>query len=165
VRNLRREADARGVSPERIVFAPFVTAAEHHLARLRSADLFLDTFPYNAHSTAMDALWAGLPVLTVRGESFASRVAASLLNAAGLPELIVESLDAYESLALALAHDPATLATLKEKLQESRDSCALFDTARFTRNLETALGMMWEGTQEGKPPASFSVDDSARAFP
>jgi len=147
------------------VFASFVAAAEDHLARLRSADLFLDTLPYNAHSTAMDALWAGLPVLTMKGESFASRVAASLLNAAGLPELIVESFDAYESLALALARDPATLAALKEKLRQGRDSRALFDTARFTHNLERALGMMWERTQEGKPPAAFSVDDSARTFP
>ncbi|HMI97150.1 MAG TPA: tetratricopeptide repeat protein [Micropepsaceae bacterium] len=165
VRNLQREADARGVSPDRIVFAPHVPAAEDHLARLRAADLFLDTLPYNAHSTAMDALWAGLPILTVKGESFASRVAASLLIAAGLPELIVDSLDAYESRAIDLARDPSTLAALTEKLRASRDSCALFDTARFTRNLEAALGMMWERTQRGELPASFSVEDPARAFP
>ena len=165
VRNLQREADARGVSPERIVFAPHMPAAEAHLARLRAADLFLDTIPYNAHSTAMDALWAGLPVLTVKGESFASRVAASLLTAAGLPELIVESLDAYESLALELARDPAALAALRAKLNNRRDDCALFDTARFTRNLEAALGTMWERTQRGEAPASLSVDDPTRAFP
>jgi protein O-GlcNAc transferase len=132
---------------------------------LRSADLFLDTLPYNAHSTAMDALWAGLPVLTAKGKSFASRVAASLLFAAGLPDLVVDSLDAYETLALDLARNPAALATLKERLREGRDSCALFDTARFTRNLEAALGRMWERTQKSEPPASFSVDDPARAFP
>jgi predicted O-linked N-acetylglucosamine transferase (SPINDLY family) len=165
VRNLQREAEARGVSPERIVFAPHLPAAEDHLARLRAADLFLDTLPYNAHSTAMDALWAGLPILTVKGESFASRVAASLLIAAGLPDLIVDSLDAYESLALDLARNPAALAAVRERLRRGRDSCALFDTARFTRNLEAALGMMWERTQKGEPPASFSVDDPARAFP
>ena len=165
VRNLQREADARGVSPERIVFAPHLPANEDHLARLRSADLFLDTLPYNAHSTAMDALWAGLPVLTVKGDSFASRVAASLLNAAGMPDLIVESIDAYESLALDLARNPAALAMVKEGLRKGRDSCALFDTARFTRNLEAALGLMWERTQKGEPPVSFSVDDPARPFP
>ncbi|MEA2823677.1 MAG: hypothetical protein QOF03_159 [Alphaproteobacteria bacterium] len=165
MRNLQREADARGVSPERIVFAPHLPANEDHLARLRSADLFLDTFPYNAHSTALDALWAGLPVLTIKGESFASRVAASLLSAAGLPDLIVDSLDAYESLALDLARNPAALAALKEKLRQGRDSCALFDTARFTRNLEVVLGMMWERAQKGKPPIPLSHDDSARAFP
>jgi protein O-GlcNAc transferase len=165
MRNLQREADTRGVSPERIVFAPHLPSAEDHLARLRSADLFLDTLPYNAHSTAMDALWASLPVLTVKGESFASRVAASLLFATGLPDLVVDSLDAYETLALDLARNPAALAALKERLRQDRDSCALFDTARFTRNLEAALGMMCERTQKGEPPASFSVDDPARAFP
>jgi predicted O-linked N-acetylglucosamine transferase (SPINDLY family) len=165
MRNLQREAEARGVSPERIVFAPHLPAAEDHLARLRAADLFLDTLPYNAHSTAMDALWAGLPILTVKGQSFASRVAASLLTAAGLPELIAESLDAYEALALDLARNPTSLAALREKLRDRRDNCALFDTARFTRNLEAALGMMWERTQRGEPPATFSVGDSTRAFP
>ena len=165
VRNLQREADARGVSPERIVFAPYLPANEDHLARLRSADLFLDTLPYNAHSTAMDALWAGLPVLTVKGDSFASRVAASLLNAAGMPDLIVDSIEAYESLALDLARNPAALAMVKERLRKGRDSCALFDTARFTRNLEAALGLMWERAQKGAPPTSFSVDDPARPFP
>jgi predicted O-linked N-acetylglucosamine transferase (SPINDLY family) len=165
VRNLQREAHARGVLSERIVFAPHVPAGEDHLARLGSADLFLDTLPYNAHSTAMDALWAGLPILTVKGESFASRVAASLLTAAGLPELIVDSLDAYETLALDLARDRAALAALKEKLRHGRDSCALFDTARFTRNLEAALGMMWERTQKGELPAAFLIEDPARAVP
>jgi predicted O-linked N-acetylglucosamine transferase (SPINDLY family) len=165
MRNLQREADARGVSPGRIVFAPHVPAAEDHLARLGSADLFLDTYPYNAHSTAMDALWAGLPVLTMKGGSFASRVAASLLNAAGLPDLIVDSLDAYESLARDLARSPAALAALKERLRQGRDSCALFDTARFTRNLEAGFGMMWERTQKGEPPISFSLDEPARAAP
>jgi predicted O-linked N-acetylglucosamine transferase (SPINDLY family) len=101
----------------------------------------------------------------MKGESFASRVAASLLSAAGLPDLIVDSLDAYESLALDLARNPAALAALKEKLRQGRDSCALFDTARFTRNLEAVLGMMWERAQKGKPPISLSRDDLARALP
>jgi predicted O-linked N-acetylglucosamine transferase (SPINDLY family) len=133
-------------------------AAEDHLARLGMADLFLDTLPYNAHTTAMDALWAGLPVLTCMGESFAGRVAASLLRAAALPELIVDSLAAYEGLALALARDPAALAALKEKLHRNRDTAALFDTKRFTRNLEAAYSAMSSRAQNGAPPASFAAE-------
>ena len=114
-RNLRREAAARGVAPERLVFAPRIEAADH-LARHRLADLFLDTLPYNAHTTASDALWAGLPVLTCLGTTFAGRVAASLLQAIGLPELITHSLDEYEALALQLARDETRLFELKRKL-------------------------------------------------
>ena len=133
-------------------------APEDHLARLGLADLFLDTLPYNAHTTAMDALWAGLPVLTAIGESFAGRVAASLLHAAELPELVCESLVSYEAAALALARNPGQLATIREKLAANRARCSLFDTERFTRGLERAYGAMWQRTQRGLPPESFDVE-------
>jgi predicted O-linked N-acetylglucosamine transferase (SPINDLY family) len=139
MRNLRREADARGVNPSRLIFASFVASADEHLARLKLADLFLDTLPYNAHSTASDALWAGLPVLTTPGETFAGRVAASLLKAVGVPEVIAGSLAAYEQLAARLANDPAALAEIRAKLARNRITQPAFDTARFTRDLEAAL--------------------------
>jgi len=156
-RNLRREAEARGVNPRRLVFATYVKAPEDHRARLALADIFLDTLPYNAHSTACDALWAGLPVLTCRGASFAGRVGASLLNAAELPELIADSLAAYEELALRLACDAPMLAAIKAKLGRNRESCPLFDTRRFTNHLEAAFTQMWERHQRGLPPESFAV--------
>jgi len=143
MRNLRREAEERGVAASRLVFAPRLPPDEH-LARHALADLFLDTLPYNAHTTASDALWAGLPVVTCIGNTFAGRVAASLLKAACLPELITESLAAYEALALNLARDPGALSALKTKLAQNRDTCPLFDTARFTRNLEAAYIAMHE---------------------
>ena len=144
VRNLRREAASRGIDERRLVFAPFLASAEDHLARLRLADLFLDTLPYNAHTTAADALWAGLPVLTTPGSTFAGRVAASLLKAIGLPEMIAPSLEAYEATALQLARDRSALAEIKAKLQRNRGTHALFDTARFTRNLEAAYVKLHE---------------------
>ena len=156
-RNLRREAASRGIDERRLVFAPFLPWAEAHLARLRLADLFLDTLPYNAHTTAADALWAGLPVLTASGTSFAGRVAASLLRAVGLPEMIARSLEEYESTALNLARDPAALAALKAKLKHNRDTNALFDTSRFTRNLESAYANMWQRAKNGAAPADFAV--------
>jgi len=156
-RNLRREAAARGVASDRLVFAPRVKPAEH-LARHRAADLFLDTLPYGAHTTASDALWTGLPVLTCQGSTFAGRVGASLLHAAGLPELITDSLDAYEGLALKLARDRDALRGLKEELARNRDTCALFDTARFTRHFEAALTTMRERQRDGKSPVHFSID-------
>ena len=155
--NLIREAGVRGIDRSRLVFATPVPSPAGHLARLRLADLFLDTLPYNAHSTANDALWAGLPVLTCIGNSFAGRVAASLLRAAGLPELIAESLSSYEALALELARDREQFAAVRAKLNRNKDSCALFDTARFTRHLETAFVTMWERHQNGDPPAAFDV--------
>jgi predicted O-linked N-acetylglucosamine transferase (SPINDLY family) len=153
VRNLCREAGARGVPEQRLVFAPFVANDEDHVARLSLADLFLDTLPYNAHSTAVDALWAGVPVLTMRGTAFAGRVAASVLSAAGLPELITDTIETYESLALKLAHEPQTLADIKAKLARNRETCALFDTARYTRDLETAFTQMLQRHRDGQPPA------------
>jgi len=151
-RNLRREAEARGVAPGRIVFAPFVTRAEDHLARLALADLFLDTLPYNAHSTACDALWAGLPVLSCPGSAFAGRVGASLLNAVGMPELIATSLEDYEKRAVSLARDPSGFAALKAKLMANARSSPLFDTALFTRRLEEAFTRMWVRNQRGLAP-------------
>jgi predicted O-linked N-acetylglucosamine transferase (SPINDLY family) len=155
--NLSREAEQRSVDAARLVFAPRVRPAEH-LARHRAADLFLDTLPYGAHTTASDALWAGLPLLTCKGTTFAGRVGASLLNAAGLPELVTESLDAYEALALTLARDRDLLHALKDKLARNRDRCALFDTARFTRHFERALTTMQERQRDGKAPVHFAVD-------
>ena len=143
--NLCKEAAARGVAPERLIFAGRTTP-QRHLARQQLADLFLDTLPYNAHTTASDALWMGLPLLTTPGRSFPARVAASILQAANLLELIAEDLAEYEALALKLAHDAGALAALREKLTASRDSVPLFDTARFTRNLEAAYAAMLDKT-------------------
>jgi protein O-GlcNAc transferase len=155
--NLRRQAAARGIDAARVVFADRLPL-DRHLARQRLADLFLDTLPYNAHTTASDALWAGLPVLTCRGETFAARVAASLLNAIGLPQLVTESLDQYEALALRIAADPALLSGFRRTLEENRLRSPLFDTARFCRQLESAYTTMWEIWQRGEPPHSFSVE-------
>jgi len=155
--NLRREAERCGVSPQRLIFAPKIAGNADHLARERQADLFLDTLPYNAHTTASDALWAGLPVVTCLGETFAGRVAASLLKAVGLPELITTSLEAYEALALRLARETEFLASIKTKLARNRDTHPLFDTARFTRHIEAAYTTMWERYQRGERPESFAV--------
>jgi predicted O-linked N-acetylglucosamine transferase (SPINDLY family) len=157
MRNLRREADARGVAPDRLIFAARIDASDH-LARHRLADLFLDTQPYGAHTTASDALRAGLPVLTVEGPTFAARVAASLLHAVGMPELVTPSLQTYETAALALARDTASLDALKAKLARNRATHPLFDTRRFAGNLETAYAIMWERCQRGEAPRSFSLD-------
>lgn len=138
---LRREAQARGVDPTRLVFAGHVPA-EVHLARHQLADLFLDTLPYNAHTTAVDALQAGLPVITRLGEAFPGRIAASHLTAAGLPELVTTSAADYEALALALARDPARLKAIRDTLKANRKSAPLFDMARFTHNIEAAYEAM-----------------------
>lgn len=149
--NLRGEAAARGVAPERLVFAPPRPLAEH-LARHRLADLFLDTLPYNAHTTASDALWTGLPVVTCRGPTFAGRVAASLLETVGLPELVTESLEVYEALALDLARDPERLAGLRARLAAARTASPLFDGDRFARGLESAYRAIWrQFAPEGDP--------------
>jgi predicted O-linked N-acetylglucosamine transferase (SPINDLY family) len=157
-RNLRLEAERRGIAPERLIFAPSVPLAADHLARQRRADLFLDTQPYNAHATTTDALWAGLPVLTCSGSAFAGRVAASLLHGAGLSELVTASLEDYEALALKLAREPGLLASIKAKLDHNRDSCALFDTGRFTRHIEAAYATMRQVQRNGMPPMSFAVE-------
>jgi predicted O-linked N-acetylglucosamine transferase (SPINDLY family) len=155
-RNLRREATRRGVDPARLIFARRV-GLQDHLARHRLADLFLDTLPCNAHTTASDALWAGLPVLTHLGHTFAGRVAASLLAAAGLPELITRSWDEYEATALKLFADASLLAGLKARLAQARNG-PLFDTARYCRHLEDAYVAMWERARRGEPPAGFSIE-------
>jgi protein O-GlcNAc transferase len=155
--NLCKEAELRGVLPERIIFAPRLAKISDHLARQRRADLFLDTLPYNAHTTASDALWAGVPVLTCLGTTFAGRVAASLLRAIGLPELVTESLKEYEALALKLANDPVSLLAIKAKLARQREVYPLFDTARFTRHIESAYVTMWERYQRGERPEAFAV--------
>jgi predicted O-linked N-acetylglucosamine transferase (SPINDLY family) len=155
--NLRQEAVARGVEPERLVFANSLPSTEEHLARQRLADLFLDTLPYNAHATAINALWVGLPVLTCRGSTFAGRVGASLLEALGLPELITESLEEYEQRALELARDPRRLAAIRAKLARQKLSTPLFDTAGFCRHLESAYQQMYERHRRGEPPEHFAV--------
>jgi predicted O-linked N-acetylglucosamine transferase (SPINDLY family) len=155
-RNLRTEATARGIDPARLVFAGR-TSLENHLARHRLADLFLDTLPYNAHTTASDALWTGLPVVTCQGTSFAGRVAASLLNAIGLPELVTGNLADYEILARRLATDPAALKEVRTKLAVNRTTQPLFDTDRFRRNIEAAYLRMWETFQRGEPAQAFRL--------
>ncbi|HEU0095947.1 MAG TPA: hypothetical protein VFQ52_05800, partial [Rhizomicrobium sp.] len=139
--NLRRAAERHGIPGERLIFAPRV-AEELHYARMMAADLFIDTFSYNAHTTASDALWAGLPLVTRIGETFASRVAASLLQTVGLPELVTDSNEAYEALILDLVRDRDTLAALRRRLVKTRSSTPLFDIARFTRDLEQAFEAM-----------------------
>jgi len=156
--NLKREAEARGVSPERLVFSSYMKRDEDHLARLSLADLFLDTLAYNAHATASDALWVGVPVLTVAGTSFPGRVAASLLHAVGMTDLAAPSLAAYEARAVQLASNPPELAALKARLARHRDTEPLFDTERFTRNLERAYEAMWDRTQRGLPPVGFAIE-------
>ena len=155
--NLRKEAQLRGIDPSRLIFADRLPV-EQHLARHRLADLFLDTLPYNAHTTASDALWAGLPVVTRLGEAFAGRVAASLLNAIGLPELVTHSIEDYEALALQLAGDPKLLEGYRNRLAANRLTHPLFDTDRFRRHIEAGYRQMWEIWQRGETPKSFSVD-------
>ncbi|HWY61955.1 MAG TPA: tetratricopeptide repeat protein [Rhizomicrobium sp.] len=152
--NLKREAAQRGVAPGRLVFAetlPF----EKHLARLKLADLFLDGLPYGAHTTASDALWAGLPLLTCRGTTFAGRVAASLLEAVGLQEMVTENSADFEALAVRLAHEPDLLCGIRKKLAKNRTRMPLFDTRRTTRDVETAWRTMFE--RRDLPPESFLV--------
>jgi len=160
--NLRHEAEQAGVDPRRLVFAPKLPLVEH-LARHPAADLFLDTLPCNAHTTASDALWMGLPLLTCRGTSFAGRVAASLLQAAGLPELVADDLAGYEALALRAATDPAWLGALRARLDAQRTSGALFDTDRSRRLLEAAYLTMHQRHRDGLPPAGFDVARLPRA--
>ncbi len=155
-RNLRREAQARGIAPQRLVFAPRMQLAEH-LARHRLADLFLDTLPCNAHTTASDALWAGLPVLTCAGAAFASRVAASLLHAVGLPELVTESQGAYERLAIELAHDAARLGAIRDRLCAQASRAPLFDARRFARHIEAAYTAMHQRAVQGLIPDVIEV--------
>lgn len=155
-KNLRKEAKARGIADNRLVFAPRIELGDH-LARHRLADLFLDTLPCNAHTTASDALWAGLPLLTSLGETFAGRVAASLLDAIGLPELITHSHAEYEALALDLAADPRKLSLLRQKLAQNRTTHPLFNIQRFTKHIEDAYINMHTKSQAGILPDHIYV--------
>jgi predicted O-linked N-acetylglucosamine transferase (SPINDLY family) len=154
--NLKNEAIARGIDPSRLVFAPRMAPADH-LARHRAADLCLDTLPYNAHTTACDALWAGTPIVTCLGETFVGRVATSLLYAIKLPELVRTTLQGYERLAIELATQPVKLAGIKRRLAANRDTAPLFDTARFTGHMETAFTEMVERQWAGEVPADITV--------
>ncbi len=156
--NLRKEARARGVDAERLIFAGRMSPPDH-LARHRAADLFLDTLPYNAHTTACDALWAGLPVLTCLGETFVGRVAASLLHAVGLPELITTTLGEYERLAVELATTPDRMAAIRAKLENNRLTRPLFDTRLFTRRIEQAYTAMHARHQAGLAPDHIAVSN------
>jgi protein O-GlcNAc transferase len=156
--NLRREAGSRGVDAGRLVFAPRVDLLEEHLARLRLADLFLDTLPYNAHATAIDALRAGVPIITCRGDAFAGRIGASLLTAIGLKELVTANLAEYEALALRLGTDSAMRQSFRRKLGDNQANSALFDTDRLRRHIEAAYDIMWERCRRGERPQSFRVE-------
>jgi protein O-GlcNAc transferase len=155
-RNLRKEAENRGVNPARLIFASRIPYA-NYLARFRLADLFLDTFPFNAGTTASDALWAGLPIVTCSGEPFASRMAGSLLTSVGLPELVTESLSDYESLAFELAGNPDRMISAKKKLATNLAGCPLFDTRLLTRHIEAAYAAMCERHQANLPPDHIHV--------
>ena len=154
--NLLREAAAEGVAPERLVFAGFADEAEH-IARHRLADLFLDTFPFTGHSTAIEALWAGLPLVSCAGAAFASRVSASALYSVGMPELAVSSLPEYKVLALKLARDPALLLSYRERLEAGRRAFPLFDPERLCRSLEAAYERMAERSRAGLPPEAITL--------
>ncbi len=162
--NLMAAAAERGIPSERLIFAPRL-AYDQHLARLGLADLFLDTLPVNAHTTASEALWVGVPVLTCTGPHFASRVAASLLTSIGLPELIMSDLAAYEREALALAQDPERLQALRAHLVANRSTAPLFDTPRYARNYEAALVRMVERREAGLPPEAFAVREDSETDP
>ncbi|HPG88121.1 MAG TPA: tetratricopeptide repeat protein [Hyphomicrobium sp.] len=158
--NLRREAIAHGVNPARIVFAEQMPN-DQHLARHAAADLFLDSLPCTAHTTASDSLWAGLPLLTCLGRTFAGRVAASVLTSAGLPELIAQSVDEYAAMALRLAQNPDEISALKTKLIANRATAPLFDTPNYVRALEHAFARMSDRHRSGLTPQNFSITDAA----
>lgn len=157
--NLRREAEARGVAGERLIFAQFAATRADYLARYRVVDLTLDTFPYGSHTTAADALWAGCPLVAVTGETFASRVSGSILRAAGLPELVTGSLEEYRTLVLDLTRDAARRQRLRARLEALRATSPLFNPDRFVHALEHAYTTMWQRYERGEPPATFEVPD------
>jgi predicted O-linked N-acetylglucosamine transferase (SPINDLY family) len=157
--NVRGHAEAQGIAGDRIIMAPFLPPGSH-LARLSLADLLLDSLPYNAHTTASDALWAGVPMITRRGTSFAGRVGASLLKAIGLPELVTETSSDYESLAVTLAKDATLLNSFRNRLALNRNTAPLFDTVRFARHLEMAFETMFEVNQRGEKPKVLEIGSS-----
>ena len=154
--NLKREAAARGVSPERLVFAPRLAYAEH-LSRYGAADLFLDTLPFNAGATASDALWAGLPIVTCVGSAYAARMAGSLQRAIGLSEMITESMEEYESLTYRLATEPGLISVIRSKLGRNRSTHPLFNLKRFRRHIEEAYFAMWHRHLQGLEPTNISI--------
>jgi predicted O-linked N-acetylglucosamine transferase (SPINDLY family) len=154
--NIKLQFESRGIDASRIIFAPRLEHMEDHLARFLLADLFLDTYPYNAHTTAIDSLKTGVPVLTMAGQSFASRVAASLLNAIKLPELITTTPGEYEMLAIELANNPQKFSSIKDKLKNNRFTTPLFDTPRFVKNIEDAYIKMYERYQSNLEPDHIS---------
>jgi predicted O-linked N-acetylglucosamine transferase (SPINDLY family) len=156
VSNLKNFADKNRVNPDRIIFAKRTNLSEH-LARHKHADLFLDTFPYNAHTTASDSLWAGLPVLTCKGNSFASRVASSLLSAVSLQELIVSNIYDYESLAISLANNPVKLNEIRQKLLDSIKTSKLFDSKVFANNIELLYKEMYKRHQNELPVDNICI--------
>ena len=156
-RNLRNEATALGIDPDRLIFADRVDDVRDHHARQQLADLFLDTYPYNAHSTARDALWVGLPMVSCTGTTFASRVAGSLLHSAGLDELIAHNLDEYFRIALNLAISPDALRAVRAKLATSRQTAPVFDTRQLCRELEAAYERMWEAHESGRLPTDIDL--------
>jgi predicted O-linked N-acetylglucosamine transferase (SPINDLY family) len=155
--NLRKEAESRGLSSARLIFAKRIDMPTH-LARHKLADLFLDTLPCNAHTTASDSLWTGLPVLTCVGETFASRVAASLLNSIGLPELVTETQSEYESVAIELAKNPVKLKKIKDKLENNRLITPLFNSSLFTKHIELAYKNIYDRYQNDLPTEHIYID-------
>jgi predicted O-linked N-acetylglucosamine transferase (SPINDLY family) len=160
-RNLRREAERRGIDARRLVFAPRV-APPDHCARIGLADLFLDTTPVNSHTTASDALWAGVPLISVAGRTFTSRVATSLLHAVGLPQLSVSSLAEYEHLAVHLSKSDEELHALRRHLAAARDTSSLFNPVLYARRLESAYEEIWRMSQRGEKPRSVTIDTAGR---
>jgi len=157
INNLKKQAERSGIDTNRLIFAPRLKFKEDHFNRIKLADLFIDTLPYNAHTTCSDALRMGVPVLTCIGKSFASRVAASLLNAVNLPELVATSREQYESIAIKLASDPEKLKLIKEKLASNLSTTPLYDSPLFTKNLESAYKTMYDSYQKGLKPDHIYV--------
>jgi predicted O-linked N-acetylglucosamine transferase (SPINDLY family) len=156
-RHFQSEAEKRGIAASRIVFAQRTESFAKHLDRMHQADLFLDTFPYNAHATTSDALWAGVPVVTLEGESFVARVAAGFLANLGLKELVASTPADYEALALSLAQDPARLSRIRERLWQARTTAPLFDVDVVVRDLERAYEAMVNRVENGGQPAPLTM--------
>jgi predicted O-linked N-acetylglucosamine transferase (SPINDLY family) len=160
-RNLQEEAARRGIDPARLIFAPRTATREEHLARFSLADVFLDTSPYNGHTTAAEALGVAVPVVTLRGSTFAGRVATSILEACEMGELAVDTLAAYERLAIDLARNARLLADLKDRLRHASTQAAFFDPTRYCRHLEDGLCMAWARHVRSEPPADLIVERRA----
>jgi len=161
--NLSWQAEVKGIKSERLIFSELIPKHEH-LGRLRLADLALDTRIVNGHTTTSDALWAGVPVITLQGGHFASRVSSSLLSAIGLPGLMTQSLEEYEALAVRLAQKPAELEEIRQRLVKNRLVAPLFDTPRFVKNLETAYKEMWQIFSAGEVPRQIHVRENGMRY-